>query len=173
MPPLSILAVDPGARETGLVVVSNDTLLAHDVVVAGDKLDPRHPVDLDYLKLVRARIETLLGAAGVGHALDVVAVEDVGAPEPHLGMTNAAGIVAVGALIGYLASWADDLTDPVPFLKIAPDGYGGSMLRTYPGELVGPLETKGKGILRHARSAYDIALAARYYANLDARSRLT
>lgn len=159
----TILGVDPGARETGLVVIRGGDLLAHAIVIAGEKLDPRNPVDLGYLRKVLAGIEELLGSSGVGHALDAVAIEAVGAPNPHLGMTNVAGIVALAAVIGAISAWAGDLGDPVPVLLIEPDGHGKDPLRAYPPTLVGPREARGGGILRHCRSAYSIALAARWY----------
>lgn len=162
----TILGVDPGARETGLVVVDGDQVLAHDVVVADGKLDPQNPVDLAYLDRIRRHAETLLAVAGVGHALDAIAIEKIGAPNPHLGTTNAAGAIACAAVIGELHAWAAHFGDVVPVMLIDTAGHGRELLQTYPSVLVGPNEPKGTGILRHARSAYDVALAARWYLKL-------
>lgn len=167
----TILGVDPGARETGLVVVRGDELIGSDVIRAEGKLDPHNPVDPVYLRALRICLEALLGRAGVGHGLDAVAIENVAAPNPHLGMTNAAGIVAVGAVVGMLWSWAYDLGDPVPVMLIDTEGHGSSLLAGYPKDLQ-PTRGQGKGtdILRHARSAYDVALAARWYLRIERAS---
>lgn len=172
--PLRILAVDPGGAHTGIAFVSGDELLGHVTVELGHKFDPANPVDLDYAASVVGSAELLLRHHG---PTNVLALEAVTPPSPHLGTTNPAGAIAIGFLIGYLAAWGYERLELDPdagVLVIDTEGHGKQRLEVYPPALR-PTRGQGKGkdLLRHARSAYDVALAARFHHNIATRGRRT
>lgn len=173
-PPKTILGVDPGARETGLVLTYGDRLLGHRLAIAPDVLDMRNPVDPVYLELVIATTEELLDEtateAVTPSGADLLAIEAVHPPNGHLGMTNVAGALGLAAVTGALIGWAQG--EDLPVMAIDTDGHGQGPLLGYPKDLVGPMEKKGTGVLRHCRSAYDVALAARWHLNVQ-RGRRT
>lgn len=158
--PAPILGVDPGARETGLVLARGRDLLGHDVVIGAEKITARGcPIYGTYLHQVVAAMDELLERAGL-LAPAVVAVESLRPPSPHMGLTNVAGAMATAAVIGAVVEWANKRL--LELLLVEPAELGKSPLQAYPAELRGVRETKGTGILRHARSAWDVTLVARY-----------
>jgi hypothetical protein len=161
-----ILAVDPGARETGIVLVEGDRLLRHAVVRRESGLD-EGLVDPAHLRAVIGMAEGQLNMEGaLGSA--VVAVEALEGPNPHLGMTNAAGQIATAAVAGAVAGWA--IVHGLEVVVVSPARHGSSSIRAYPKELQGEREgPAGTGILRHCRSAYDVALAARWWLKIKSR----
>jgi hypothetical protein len=82
-----------------------------------------------------------------------LAVEDVVAPNPHMGLTNVSALIETARLVGYLQAL-------YPVVLVPPGGHGKAPLQTYPEALVGPRETAGTGRRRHLRSAWDVAGAA-------------
>lgn len=159
-----ILGIDPGGRHTGAVICRGDVLLAHDVIVGDGRVDPKDPINSDYLLEVQSRLFALIHSDEVGGVIDAVAIEQLKSPSPHLGLTQVAGALACAANIGAVFTWVATLYGaPMPVVLIDTGHHGQSDVRHYPHQLVGPRETKGEGILRHARSAYDVALAARFY----------
>ena len=91
----------------------------------------------------------LRGECGV----PVIAVEDVVAPNPHMGLTNVSALIETARLVGYLQAVYEVVLVP-------PGGHGKAPLQTYPEALVGPRETSGTGRRRHLRSAWDVAGAS-------------
>jgi Holliday junction resolvasome RuvABC endonuclease subunit len=161
-----ILAVDPGARETGIVLVEGDRLLAHAVVRRASGLD-EGLIEGEYLRKVTDRLIEM--ARLLDDERTVVAVEAVEAPNPHLGMTNAAGQIATAAVAGAVAGWA--VERGLEVVVVSPARHGSSSIRAYPKELQGSREgPAATGILRHCRSAYDVALAARWWLKIKSRN---
>lgn len=164
-----ILGVDPGAKETGLVLVRGE-----DVV---DFVIPSRPtvtdlVDEAYTALVLEGADALAEVLVSPWAIDAVAIENLRAPSPHVRVTNPGPAIAAGVIAGALIAWADRRR--IRVLTVSPDGLGSRLLATYPKVLVGPRE-KGVGrggVMRHARSAYDAALAARFHLRIPTRGSL-
>jgi Holliday junction resolvasome RuvABC endonuclease subunit len=135
----AILGVDPGGRDTGLVVRSGRALLAHDVVTrrGGKALD----VDPTYLNEVNERIERYLDEFPV----IAIAVEGLKAPgqfmQGKVRITDPSGIMATAVTFGAVL--------------VPPGGNGSQYAASYPSAIRAP----GKGFdrNRHARSAWDIA----------------
>jgi len=151
-----VIAVDPGARGTGLVLRRGDQLLDHTLVERAG----RGPLpDAVYLRQVNAAVGRLFHVAAASRpvvAADaiVVAVEDLHAPNPHLGTTNVLGVLGAAMVLGaVLDRWPDAL-------RVPPGGHGAGPLAAYPAVLRGPRERRGTGARRHLRSAWDIAGAA-------------
>jgi hypothetical protein len=161
MAPPHVLGVDPGGRETGLVTVLGDRLIGHAVAIRETKIEPKACIDVFYLQEVLASIATLIAAPELEGYLDAVAIEAIDKPNPHMGITNVAGAIATGAVVGAVTAWASSIGLRVLLVETA--GFGKSLLATYPAPLRGEREVKGTGVLRHCRSAYDVALAARWY----------
>ena len=139
--------MDPGGQETGLVLVVDGKLAGHQVVQRkGSSLQEWVVAVWD------AQWDLLDKAPGPGPEV-LVCVEDVIAPNPHLGLIQVRGLLDAAAVLGVvLLDWGDVQVVP-------PDGHGSAPLRAYPPELVGPNEPRGTGVLRHCRSAWDIAHA--------------
>lgn len=164
---LVILGVDPGAKETGLALIEGDAVLDHFVASRPRVTDLVDPL---YAAYVLKAADVLLD--GLTQDLDAVAIEDLRAPNPHVRVTNPGPAIAAGVIAGALIGWAD--RRGVRVVTVSPEGLGSRLLATYPKTLVGPRETSGRGgVLRHARSAYDVALAARFRLRIPIRDSLT
>lgn len=157
---LVVVGVDPGAAATGVVVRRGAAVAAACLVHRGDALD-------GYLAEV--------GAAVLGyrddHQADMVAVEDTVPPEPHMGLSNPAGIIGAAQVLGAVVALAPGAVLVPPAGWGAPVGSRVELCARYPLELIGPRERKGTGRLRHLRSAWDVAgWAARTHRHAE-RSR--
>lgn len=161
---VAFLGVDPGGRETGIVLRRRDDLLGHDVVVRRDSLDVP---DGAYVGHVAHAALSLLSRAGLS-ARDpglVVVSEDVRYwpqsgghfcpacrrkhnPASQRNMTGVLGAAVVHGSI--LARWSDAVVVP-------PGSRHGSLHDTaYPPEI--RAKGKGKDRLRHCRAAWDASL---------------
>ncbi|MBA2336570.1 MAG: hypothetical protein H0V96_02230 [Acidimicrobiia bacterium] len=140
-----VVGVDPGAKTTGIVFRRGYELLGYwlvDMATVGGVPDCGRVVDA-VARVVEPAWDTL------------VAVEDVKAPNPHLGVTNPAGIIATARLLGWIEHWA--ATRRANLIVVPPRGHGTGPLAAYPAQLVGAREKTGTGQLRHCRSAWDIS----------------
>ena len=163
------VGVDPGGRSTGIVTRNGDLLVAATVVTRDGPPS--------------STLSDWTAGAWQAYLADVLeAVEDVGdryttpASVAVEGVNNPGGrshgviapirpidLAGLGVVIGALAvRWPD-------LVVVPPGGHGSGPLAVYPPPLVGPNESAGKGRLRHARSAWDIAGAAAQAAALTAR----
>lgn len=153
-----VTGIDPGGAFTGVVSVrgggSQPQVVAVDVV-------PRNDQSLAaYLAQVHAVIEThrLLGVKLLGDQRGqgswLLAMESLEPPRGHLGMISVRGLLDCSAVIGAVLATYNDV------VMISPAKNGSSPLTCYPAELRGVRERQGAGVLRHARSAYDVAVAA-------------
>lgn len=179
---LTVIAVDPGPRWTGIVVRRGSELLAHDVLdrrdrptpVGADVLSIDPPVDAWALEAARIALSHVRRQA----VIHVVAVEQIVAPHAHHrgkvklidpGPSIDAALIA-GVVLGLLADYA-----VLGALMVPPDGFGAPvpagtspkiarqiLEARYPAELIGARETTGggKAKIQHARAAWDLAGAA-------------
>lgn len=140
-----VVGVDPGGRNTG-VVVRDGQHCSHGVVVTrrGDGVFP----DAEYLTQVCEAVAEAITIAGMEA---VVAIEGVVNPNPHMGLSNPGGIIAAAMVLGaVLTRWPEAVV-------VRPGGHGSGAIELYPPTLVGARERNGAGKMRHARSAWDIA----------------
>lgn len=165
-----VLGIDPGARETGWCVVDTSTreVLHHDVVERASG-GPLLPVPTEYLDAV-ATIVTVREA--VNPRIDLIAVETIVRPSWHMAGRAAANPEALLAC-AVVAGAAIAAHCAVDVVQVRPGRNGSNFLGTYPPQLVSDAERRkagwqmrvGEGRLRHARSAYDVALQAARYAH--------
>lgn len=145
-----VLGVDPGGRTTGMALRRGMHLLWWTLL-------ERHDIDED-----RTYLSRVCGVVHTRHLQEpiVVAVEGLNHPSPHLGLANVSGLVATAEVIGALK--VASVFHGWQFVEVTPGGHGSAPLSHYPQDLVGTRERTGKGRLRHARSAWDVAGAARF-----------
>jgi len=173
-----VLGVDPGAQGTGLAVIDASRhgmgpsgrfdapiLLASETVRRTDT-NPTTQPDPAYLVHVHAAIE----AAVDRHRVDLLAVEGITEPNPHLGLTNTGAIIAASMVFGAVTSRGYGCR----LVIIRPGKNGSRPLGWYPDALVSDRErvavgpsyapwrtrTAGRGALKDQRSAYDVAVTA-------------
>lgn len=172
-----VLGVDPGARSTGLAVVDSArrlVLLAH--TITRDDSGPMLPVPEDYLDEVVAWVdghvrECFCEIHPEGDLPAAVAVEGVGRPSWHMGgkvkPIDPSAIIAAGVVMGAVYATAA-LYGDLEVVIVPPGANGSKPLAAYPADLVSPAERRGRGwetrvgggLLRHVRSAYDVAVQA-------------
>lgn len=150
-----VLGIDPGGKETGVVILNSkdDVVYYHVVQRLGE------PNVSAYARRVIAEL-TRACTPFPGVEL-LVAVEGVRPPNPHLGTTNVQGLLdAARVLAAIQAEWPDAI-------EVPPGGNGSGPINAYP-ECLRPTRGSGKGKdrLRHCRSAFDCALAGRRLARV-------
>lgn len=152
---MRVLGVDPGGRASGLVVRHGRTLCGWTLVVRDDDLTA-------YLRAVTTAVDQLLH----DHACDVLAVETLTDPNPHLGLTNVRGLIDTAHVLGALLHHFDDVR------LVRPGGHGKTpglprgrvldayMRDAYPAELLPDRDGVAyEDAKRHLRSAWDVAAA--------------
>lgn len=164
-----ILGIDPGSRWTALVArhataTTDVGLLAWQVLDRNDLDDTAITAWTDHVLGRCAWVATSV-ARDTDHL--TVAVEAAVAPNPHLGITNPAGIIDAAVLVGGVLGLYGHQAVVVPAGRhgyAVPDGITGKtarriLERAYPADLIGPRETTGRGksTRQHARAAWDIA----------------
>lgn len=144
-----IIGIDPGGRETGIVLRRGDTPIRACVVVRDG--DDRLP-GAAYLAEV---LDAVADFAGDAHSSPVVAVEGLNEPTPQMGTTSVAGLMGAALVLGAVLAHHPDA------VVVAPARHGSAPLGAYP-EALRPTRGRGKGHdrFRHARSAWDVAGAA-------------
>lgn len=172
-----VLGIDPGGSATGLCLRNGEgELLAHSVLTRR-----RNSPITDHIRLILEAVDDLVEPdtayvyrmsqaepvarlpligrpntedPDVNRGTLVIAAEDIVDPNPHLGITALRGLLDTALVLGgILGRWPDTVL-------VRPGRHGSQPLPAYPPQLAGPRESIGTGILRHARSAYDIAGAA-------------
>ncbi|MDA8310697.1 MAG: hypothetical protein M0Z46_08790 [Actinomycetota bacterium] len=147
---MRILGIDPGGRETGMVVVELDGSQRRAPRVARAVLIERGAGETE-----AAYVGEVVGALReLSDGCRLIAVEGLVVPTPHLRVIALSGLLGAAVVLGAVLATAPSAT------VVPPGGNGSGPLRAYPGELVGPGERAGAGWRRHLRSAWDIALAA-------------
>lgn len=159
-----VIGVDPGGRQTGLVVRYGNSCLAADLVTRDD---PEPFPGADYLAEVVDAIGGLVVYASqdlpelAGAAPPKVAVEAVVHPSGHVRMINAAGLLGTATVLGaVLAHFPKAIVVP-------PASHGAGPRSAYPAVLWPPTEKRGTGRRRHLRSAWDIADAGAFLVRLS------
>lgn len=151
-----ILAIDPGGRYCGIVVVEHDTL-EHAEVLDRRRLAGPGQATPDLAAWVHGAVDRCYALAAA-HRPDLVAVEGVRAPNPHVrrrdgnSVTNPTGIIDTAAVYGALVVALSAFT-------VAPGGNGSRIAAAYPEGIAKGARLGGPS--EHARSAYDVALTAR------------
>lgn len=164
MTPAAVIGVDPGGRQTGLVVRCGDSCLAADLVT---REGPETFPEADYLGEVVEAIGGLVVYASqdlpelFGAGWPRVAVEGVVHPNGHVRMINAAGLLGTATVLGAV------LAHFPAALVVPPAGHGAGPRQAYPAALWPPTEKRGAGRCRHLRSAWDIAEAGAFLARLE------
>jgi hypothetical protein len=146
--PTPVIGVDPGGRETGVILRAGPELIRGVVVVRDDGW-------ADYLADVCGLLDEL-GAGGGRHVARVM-VEEVTPPtgfrrgkaEP----INVAGIIGTAMVAGAVLARFPEA------ILVHAAGHGSGPLAAYPPALVGAREKRGGGRLRHCRSAWDVSYA--------------
>ncbi len=157
-----VIGVDPGGATTGVVARRGSDVLAACSISSSD-----HETLGAYLE------EVLVAVVGYRdtHAAAGVAVEDALPPNPHLGISNPAGIIAAAKVLGAVVGLIPDAVIVRPGRHGAPAANRRELEARYPAELIGARETKGTGALRHVRSAFDVAGAAAFELRTRTRTR--
>ena len=147
---MRVLGIDPGGTQTGLVVVELPARRGETPSVARAVLVERaaEQGEREYVGEVVGVVREL------AEGCEVVGVEGLTVPTPHLRVIALSGLLGAACVLGAVLA-------TVPSAVVVPPGGNGSgPLRAYPAELVGPGERSGAGWRRHLRSAWDVALAA-------------
>ena len=153
----TVLGIDPGARATGLCVLSGDEIIAHRTITSGGA----------YFPAQRLYVRDVVTTAVLLHDLyeaELIAIETITRPSWHMkgrAAVDPTALLATAEVLGAVlgVDW------PVNVTQIRPNKNGSQPLGAYPGVLVSPAERRkagweariGGGQLRHARSAYDVA----------------
>lgn len=153
MTELLTLGVDPGAESTGLCLVSGRAVEWTTTMHCGSDATA-------YVHEVLGMISGIVGE----HSVGLVAVEDLTAPTAHIRIIDPRHLVrtavVLGAVVGYESVW------DIPVQRVPPGHHGSAVYGQYPPELVSAHERQargwqhrlaGDGVLRHQRSAYDVA----------------
>jgi hypothetical protein len=156
-----VLAVDPGARETGIITATGPdpghlTLTMALVVVrrGGETLD----VDPRYLHEITTAMHALLDETPHGTTA-LLAVEGVTRPNAHhhgkLSFIDPSGLLATAITFGAITGdhW------PCPLIAVRPGANGSGPAALYPTRIRIPAGGKGGDRARHLRSAWDVAIS--------------
>lgn len=152
---ITVVGVDPGGRQTGLVIRAGDKLV--DACVLKREGDEKLPTP-GYLTEVFLGVDDYLERAGFDA---ILAVEGLVHPEPHMDLVNVLGLVGTGMVLAVvIAMWPDAVV-------VRPRGHGDLPPLAYP-EPLRPRARRLGGESKHARSAWDIAGAGRFQARVKA-----
>ncbi|ABS03235.1 hypothetical protein [Kineococcus radiotolerans] len=155
-----VVGIDPGGASTGIVVRHRNAYVAH-AVIESDKAERITYPGLEQLPAPGYIVRITEALQDLTRGLDVriYAIESVRAPSWHMGGAKSPmhpkDLIALGAIAGAVTGAL--VTTGADVMFVPPAGNGSRPLRSYPPELVGAREVKGGGILRHARSAWDVA----------------
>lgn len=164
-----ILGIDPGSRNTGLVVRQRDDLLAWALEVRADR--GRLP-DGRYVRAVLGRCSLLLRDAGIDPAdrdAYVVGVEGIAYWPERDGARRRNQDHLYGTAIvvgGVLARWAS------AYLLDSGRGVANLHPQAYPAAIRPPVNGQGKDRLNHVRAAWDHSHATETVAHIRAASKL-
>lgn len=151
---MRILGVDPGSAHTGWCVTDGGRLVDSGTIHASE-----YPEWLDYIGACCALV------AAESHEL--LAVEDVVAPNSHLGLTAPLSVIRTAQVLG--AVLHAGMAAGSRLVLVRPGGNGSGPYGSYPSELVSASEMRGrnwqikpagKGALNHQRSAFDVCRQA-------------
>ena len=144
-----VVGIDPGAKETGIVLVQSRTVLA------GCTVKRRKGTTIPTADYLHEVLEAVAEYVERGDN-PIVGVESLVAPNPHMGYTAVMPLLGAAVVLGAVISAYPDA------VLVRPGKNGSRPMDSYPKELR-PTRGQGKGTdkLRHTRSAFDVACAAR------------
>lgn len=150
-----IIGVDPGGKHTGIVVRTPAGLHRWSLITRTTPIDWYLGEVVDAVTEARDFARNLILADGPADLrTPVLAVEDLNDPTPQMGITSVRGLLDTAQVLGALAGhWV--------ITRVPPGGHGSGVLAAYPPALRGDGETRGRGKLKHCRSAWDLAATAR------------
>lgn len=158
-----VLGIDPGGAHTGFCLLEHSTRTVHEFGVL-DRAKWANEQDWRQANL-KVLAEMTNNLTNGGHHIVLAGVEGWNIPNPHVrrrdgnSIINPKGIIDTAFIVGAVLTALD--ASPVPrTILVPPDSNGSQPLMAYPAELVGEKEVKGGGRLRHARSAFDVAMTA-------------
>lgn len=160
------LAVDPG-MQTGVIARHGTDLLAWDVVepIGRPKPRPGEVISPEHLADVLTSVRAIWRSAHAMHDVRLV-VEGLNKPSGRhngeLSFIRPGDLLAPAIILGALRAMYPEA------LVVAPNRHGRRTLSTYPEQLITPGERRHgldreapqSSILRHARSAWDVAESA-------------
>jgi len=157
----AVVGVDPGARETG-VVLSIDGQLIEWEVVRRDHATALLNVPRAYLERINDKIGAYIDLALRSECADVVvAIESVTVPNVHHNgkrqVLSPEGPMATALVYG--AVFGQNWTASV--VSVEPGGNGSLPFTSYPEALRPKDGGKGSDVKRHVRSAWDVARKAK------------
>lgn len=169
------VAIDPGLA-TGIIARHGDDLLAWDVVIHPTaRPKPGEVITAELIGWVLTSVRMLHGAAEATGADVRVVIEGLNRPTGRKGGALAfirpGDLLAPAIILGALRA-----TYPTA-LVVPPKRHGRRVLSSYPAELVTPGEARHgldreapqSAVIRHARSAWDVAESAARVAALTRR----
>lgn len=162
-----VIGVDPGGRWSGGVVRAGDNLVdfmviectapVHGLATIGYARDVSAWVSMKRRHMIERGHAVLIGVEGLRPPTGFGPDHDEGRHK-----INPTGLMGTAGVYFHLLTIFPDA------IEVEPGGRGSAMLAAYPRALVGPREKRAnsKGILRHARSAWDVAGATKAAARL-------
>ena len=137
------------------VVRHRDELICATTVTRDDR--PLAPYLAEIISVVGVLADD---AATRGDDDPLVGIEDINPPSPHVRLINPRGLIDTATVIGaVLGRFSADAW--VTAVLVPPGGNGSAPLAAYP-TVLRPTRGQGKGhdVMRHCRSAWDVAGAA-------------
>ena len=151
-----ICGIDPGYRETGICWVDTRREAGSDVIDHAVIRRGFDGIPADDLKAYRLAIA---GALVAGGSAALYGVEQIKPPNPHV--RRKAINMTYPLITSRVIGWLDVILQGQHVIEVEPGGHGQGVLAAYPKVLFGSRTTSGTSdVLRHARSAYDVAHAA-------------
>lgn len=156
-----VIGIDPGASNTGVCVIDGNV-----PIIAGTFFINKETKEIarDYAHRAKDECLKIIERVKADHPNALVAVEGVVPPQTHMrgkvSFINPKYLVNLGFIVGLMFGAIPDA------IRIRPGGNGSQPKEFYPPSLSGvrkateELETFGKGVRDHEKSAYDVALAA-------------
>lgn len=155
---MRVLGVDPGGSYTALVVREGDKVISSTCLArAGLTVD-------DWIEAVLTELADVTWKHDPD--VDLVAVEGVHPPTPHMGTISVGGLIGCAAVLGAVVAWC--WTDQLPCVVVPPGKHGSGPAHAYPPSLVGrrPTRFPGSGPRKHEQSAWDVCAAGRLLARI-------
>lgn len=160
----TVLGVDPGGTETGLIARRGDELRWHEILTRDPTTGYAGWADQILRRALDVRRhlfgQDMADSAGSGGNVRPALLAVEGVVEPHLQhqrLIDPRPLLRVAYVVGHFDGYGR--CHPGQLVIVRPGRHGQAPLDTYPQALVGPRERKGTGRnpLRHCRSAWDVA----------------
>lgn len=155
----AVIGIDPGCRETGLIARHGRSLVGAWIIARDDGAALPGAVYLaevlDGIEYACARVSRYRRDVPAPFlSIEGLVIPHGKNPDGTATMMNPTGLMGTAIVLGAVLAAHPDI------LVVAPGGHGSYPRAAYPAALYGARETKGRGKLRHCRSAWDISEAA-------------